>query len=774
MSRVQDLAPRKELAWQVCSLAQRQALEYEFHKRAEAYNELDDLYCRHQPTIITTWNATNEHERRTILKEAWPKMTAELTPDLTAPLTREYSLWPCLNLAFLAGNPTVLLTFLYYRTTSLPIAYVFADFLSAHLEKAGTGTHFPWADALSEEHSDRLETEVAINFSPVEPYYALAEQSLLSLPSAVPLTLNIITARKHIEIQSHLYQVLANIAREIMNNSGIPASQWQDAAYPPRKRNQLTTPDSDGSECVLRWHYGSPWFNHARIFDLIDAQVDKVSKYLSDLRFDPAIFDKAMIESDDMALISRPSYPEDSPDRTMRFLAQVQCVPRAIQDVDKWTALQGFCYDMPATPSPTMASLDYAVFYYHLDQMMRFTFEKFSEVFEGTDPTSSAYFELDLDLDEVRGETTQKLLQKTYNNLLLLRSAEIPYNKAAAVLDYLQRALRSPKCRVRSVVRRLLEALIVLVACRNHLCLYMAPHADPLVERWPKETLNEFLHISRSHHQETWPNLRKKETWTMVASVGGIFHHDMDEEQTSKDSSARQKAEHYFDRSWEELIDILYDQEALSDITTKILRRQFCRPHWEVSEPEQTAEDDLESEECPKLVNTAFKCLWDETRAAQEERQRLELAAMRLHNEESQAQPPEPATTTETAAEEGPSSDRPTPSGNPVILVSEDTFHVLRMLFHDPENLSTGGELDWNELLKAMEDIGFIHDGSRSGSRHSFKPDPSRLAVTSSISFHDEHRAKVSRRKARYFGKDMNRLYDWNLETFAIRPRLRV
>lgn len=762
------VALRKEVAWKTCLLAQRQGLEYELRRRAEGYSELVDLYSRHQAIITTTWNATTESQRRAMLKKAWPKMTAELTPDLTAPLTREYSLWPCLNLVFLAENPSVLLAFLYYRATNFPTAYVFADMVSAHVEKASPDTHFPWAKLISQEHVDRLQKEVAINFIQVEPYYLVAKPSSTSSP----VIFHILLARERIEIQSHLYQVLANIAKEIMNSSGIPACQWHDAVYPRRRAFELTTPDSDGSESVLRWYYGPPEFNHARVRELIDAHVDEVRAHLLDLRLSPAVFDEVIQEADNITLLSNPSYLEGAPEPLRRFMAQVKSVTRAVQEVDKWTALQDFCYDMPETKASLTTFLPYMVFNSQLVSMLRFLFQALSGVCPGTDPTSSGYF--DLNPAEKIGEKTQKLLQKTYNNLPLLRSPKIPINSAAAILDYLQRALKSPKCRVRPVVRPLLEALIVLAACQNHVRFYMTPNEQHKIEYCDDETINEYIDILKSHHQETWVNLNKKAIWVMIARAQRPFQHDVDEEQTSGDSLARQKTEQDFDKSWEELIDILDAHEGLSDVTARILRQPFCRPHWDLFEPEQTAEDVSESEECPKLDNTAFKCLWDETTAAQEERLRLELAAMRIDDGETQAQAPGPASNTEAEAEQPSSSDQPTPSGNPVILVSEDTFHVLRMLFYDPDNLNTEGELDWNDLVKAMEDIGFVHDGSRAGSRHSFKPDPSRLTVTSSIGFHDEHRAKISRQKARYFGKDMTRAYDWNLETFAIRPRLRV
>lgn len=108
---------RRDQPFAACLATHEQDFRSEVCKRQTAYSELRNVYWRHQETIATIRTSATEQERRQLLKQAWPSITANLPTDITVPPTksREYALWPYLNLEVLAQSPALLLRLLFYR-----------------------------------------------------------------------------------------------------------------------------------------------------------------------------------------------------------------------------------------------------------------------------------------------------------------------------------------------------------------------------------------------------------------------------------------------------------------------------------------------------------------------------------------------------------------------------------------------------------------------------------------------------------------------------------
>ena len=100
----------------------------------------------------------------------------------------------------------------------------------------------------------------------------------------------------------------------------------------------------------------------------------------------------------------------------------------------------------------------------------------------------------------------------------------------------------------------------------------------------------------------------------------------------------------------------------------------------------------------------------------------------------------------------------------PRFKVSKRSFKIFTALFFTPKEENPPGEIAWSEFLSAMASVGFsikkLH-----GSAWAFKPVDD-LFNRSTI-FHEQHpSSKVPFKMARRFGKRLEKLLGWSIESF--------
>jgi hypothetical protein len=656
------------------------------------------------------------------LKNAWPKITTDLPTDMDAPFSREYALWPCLNLLVLTKNPEVLLRLLYHRATNSAGMYQDIDVNSIHGKKDSPFAHFPWACRLSPVQLERLGA-IPVLLTNDAPYYTRIAQTYRHDRTVGSRIFNLTFGLKMIEVQAHIYRVLADVGLEIMKISNIPEHLWWDGRVYPRL-TPIEPPIDDFQELggLLQHQYGPPMFDYSRICKLLEAQVTKVTDKLLHLRANPHTFEVSVRNE---SLLSNPLAAKVKTEQEFDILEEQTwmnsleaLVTTTLGDVDRWTGLRDVCYEIPAVFSPARSAA-FLVFNEHVEETIKYFYESFQEIEPGTGPLSSGYFSVQS--SENMGAKALKRLHALHGKLILLRKGRKKHfedNKSKTILSILQRELTRSRCPLNSRVQRLVEGLAIATECQIQATLYMAKWKRILEADRRSRVKMALAKASLHRYIETWKDLKEDGTWKELGHCGVLelgFPRDGRFEcpagKSREDLDVRRRATHNLDKFWKELVYFLEDREAISDLTVRLLRDQTERQRLHRSEPDQAASDD-DKEKCPELVGTSLKSLWDETSFAKEEKRRLGSATTTA--EATQERLVEPDAT-------GPRNNGLTPPsplpGPRKILVKRETFDVLRMLWYDRDNGRPSSTLDWSDFARAMEAMGFHFDGGRSGSR---------------------------------------------------------
>lgn len=601
--------------------------------------------------------------------------------------------------------------------------YQHVDLNSIYETKDKPYANFPWACRLSTLHFYKL-GRIPVRLTNAAPWYFRIAEAHLHDPDFGVLNVNMIAGRRMIEIQAHLYRVLVDVCTEIMKLSSIPQDQWLNwRVYPPRTPNEPPIGDVQEMSGLLQRYYGPPKFDNLRIRELLNAQVSKVTDLLLDLRANPQSLEACVLKE---RLRSDPSASNVKLEEDFNLLEEKTwmdsvrtCVATALEDVDRWTGLRDACYELPVDFSPA-ESVFFLAFNQHVQEIKKYLFKTFEQIPPGTDPLSSGYFSIN-PVEKI-GPKTEKRLHTLHAKLVLLtgerKRRDLEANVLESILGSLQVDLGRSKCPINSEVRRLVEGLALVTECEVQTTIYMAKFKR-IFEADRKDRV-KMAHAQTSlwQYRETWKDLRDEGTWKELRRLvllglglprGGRLKCPAEDSSDAVEVCRQSEQKH--DKFWEELTYFLEDREVISGLTVRLLRDQSARQQLHRSEPVLAASAD-DNEECPKLVDTSLKSLWDETSSAKQERRRLESAPTSTGATQERL--------VELNATSPPGNGPPAPCSRPgprKILVKEETFDVLRMLWNDKEDGRPSGTLDWSDFTRAMDSMGFHFDGGRAGSR---------------------------------------------------------
>ncbi|KAI9879339.1 MAG: hypothetical protein M1830_008799 [Pleopsidium flavum] len=252
-----------------------------------------------------------------------------------------------------------------------------------------------------------------------------------------------------------------------------------------------------------------------------------------------------------------------------------------------------------------------------------------------------------------------------------------------------------------------------------------------------------------------------------LANVGtpseGRFHYPSDKRRTQQSIRAMREAEQHLDLFW---------RTADQQFASKIGRSQHQAIQHLLSEDrevQRTPEwvEPIEGpsrgtgSETPEVPYRNF----DQLRLDREERtQRTVLSENNLPaktkiKSRGAVQPTEPVTATEQLEQHKPDIQ-------PTFAVSKRAFKVFSILFHNPAQSDTPGQVAWSDFLHAMAATGFAPE-KLYGSVWQFTP--TKLDVERSIQFHEPHpRREIPFRTARRHGRRLNRAYGWSGNMFVV------
>ena len=128
------------------------------------------------------------------------------------------------------------------------------------------------------------------------------------------------------------------------------------------------------------------------------------------------------------------------------------------------------------------------------------------------------------------------------------------------------------------------------------------------------------------------------------------------------------------------------------------------------------------------------------------------------------------ATESVSAEIEAPLIDNALPAPA-IIAVNNRARKVFSVLFHNPMQDFSPGEIPWSEFLYALSSVGFAVE-KQQGSAWLFTPS---IPGNRPIIFHEPHPSnKIPIHQAQRHGRRLQRVYDWTNETFvtAKSPRL--
>ncbi|KAK0744793.1 hypothetical protein B0T21DRAFT_358403 [Apiosordaria backusii] len=725
----------------------------------ETYNTLHAIVTRHEETIQKRWVKKSGQQRRKVLLECWPGMSAVHRPDFEAfrketmeqrdqgTKYRESFMWPYINQEDLS-KPKSLLLLLNARARHHPSHFAAADITAirfgvvtnAIVRVFLNGYVMILNDAMDPDKYGEL---IAWDDHPDAFEWMHTQKQFLPGDGLIVL-----------EIQERILRFLLDCSKAILHD--IPEDKLTSGTYSVRPEPHLKTEvEANGFESLAVMAAETPYRLPARIdFKrmelLLEAKVSAAKDHIWALREDPGYFADRIVDirehrqemlKDIMGDIHPALRPGAGAIVGARVIANI--VIEAYSELEIFTELHRqakelrLLHDKHATRAlrqNVVASPPMRRFFVRQQPPSATT----SQIVVMSRPGNT--------LTKVEGHLNW-LLSTLWEDGRMLFLADMPL-----VLDELERLLQTEPRAADLISSRIAE--IISNASIISRCLGQINQYQPWARGFDSAEVDKLEGIQQGFA-----------VWAKPLSymVEGI--RDQDFHRTKENVEALRGAERNLGEFWRAVDEIVdFNCEHLQGTVTRALlsekRMLQCTPEW-VDSGSVTEKKRQQRNAASGGVESLFKPL-----------------STLYFSEETAGQPKVPITAKAKTKTKGESKEtslppvshehvdnraEPTP-----IRVDSRALKVFRTLFFNPGVTSSPGEVSWQDFIYAMTSTGLFSAEKLYGSAWQFQ----RLDTESQtrIQFHQPHpRGKIPFTMARRMGRRLTRAFGWIGGMFVLR-----
>ncbi|KAI9831131.1 MAG: hypothetical protein M1819_005219 [Sarea resinae] len=759
------------------------------------WTTLQAILEKHEDVIRKRWMKKSKEQRKKILLQAWPNMSAAHRPDFVAfrkegrskPKINKFKdayLWPYINLEDLTPGKSLLL-FLNARGRHLPQMFAYSDFEATHLGRITLALIPPFLNEysiyLTGDSPETYGRLVSWDDDPEACSQQVTEHGLAFHPGEALMIL---------EIQKEIMRFLVECCENILQDL-LPGS-LTDPQFTPQPEPPAITGDPREWPTLAAINAEAPYrvpahLDFDRLLALISAQRSAAEDQIWALREDPGYFGdlvKDWSEHRQETLLDTHGKTHPNLNKPLFWEYVLGSVVTdaygafifwdlVYQQVTKLAALKIKYADVisPKDNLPEEYLKAILKLRFLLKESTKGPIFSLKQGLVASGPFRQKFENLPQDSDStiIRTKTKGGIGDDFLLFLFtcLWDEKQLSLLRLTNVMDEIERTIQTvpgQKDRLTSWVARVYSSLGVIAGALHQIDMY---------QPWANGFENDAMQYQEAMESEYTQDLsevanlvnklRGGQCFKLGVPSDGRFHYPSDKRRTQQTTEAMRKAESNLDLFWQK-VDQTYKARTgrtLQDAIRHLLTtdRQIERtPEWTApppppptaKQPKTNAEDSpiyrpfsqlsLDRKEDPSTLPSPAKTTKVKTRGT--------------------PSTPFPSTTTTTTT---PTDPRHLPAAPPPqIHVPKRAYKVLTTLFPTPSATFTDppGEIAWTDFLAAMHSVGFSPE-KLYGSVWQFAP-PRGMAVERSIQFHEPHpRGKLAFRVARQFGRRLARAYGW-------------
>ncbi|KAB2101763.1 hypothetical protein AG0111_0g9460 [Alternaria gaisen] len=760
-------------------------------KLFEDHDTLKRTIERHEETIRKRWNKKTNAQRKQILLEAWPVMSAQHRPDIAAwrqhSRTKEAYMWPYINLEDLVKR-TPLLLLLHYRGRHQPYEFVHSDLKQARLGEVSGITMPGFLNEYTMLFVDRTAPETygeLVSWNDDDAAFENMSNGVGMHPGH---------GLQALEIQQRIWAFLVKCCRillqdfistvesEVFPNPGPPATQDENA--------MLLEVVSLEAPYRLPAH-----LDFDRLKAMASAERNSREDHLWSMREDPGYFAEAMQElsehRQEMLLDTRgkphPTLKEAGrPLFWNRVLGSAVVAAyfgfatfdEVVKQVEKVASTYEACKeslngeeDLPTDLFDAFQNLRFLLDAAKTDLVLNLKVGLFASppirqfcVREPQQPNTSKIRSM---FQPPRSDHAVNRLMPLFN--ILFNDEQLFLFGLHTITDEIGRLIRTDPAvatLISPYIAGRISSLSVVSECLHQLHLFQ-PWARK-IEDGMELKKDE---LSRQYYQtfKGWANImginnfEGSQVYKYADPTDGKFDYPAHRRRNKQNVEIMRKAEASLDAFWE-AVDRQYKSRSAGsqhDKVTHLLSKDRAvqrTPPWE--EPDKTKNS--ASVAPVEYVYQPFSSVYhDATKQITGvfDRATLDEPAVKPKTRGNAPQPVEPT---------APATATQDKQLQPIFTVDKRAHKVFKSLFHLPYNTNLPGEVPWSDFLHAMVLIGFSAEKMH-GSAWNFTPNTIDAGVERSIQFHEPHPSnKLPMLLARRYGRRLARNFGWSGDMFRL------
>ncbi|OCK75654.1 hypothetical protein K432DRAFT_308042 [Lepidopterella palustris CBS 459.81] len=773
------------------------------------WNALKNILDRYEAVIRKRWIKKSQEQRKIILLEAWPDMSAKHRPEFHAlrretddqrkagTRFREAYLWPSINLEDLCRGKT-LLQFLNTRGRYLPATFVSADLESLHVglfSGAIGGTYM-------------VNCEMALQGDTPATYGKVTLSDYLSQMAGKGQTAG--EGLDILEVQERVLRFLLDISRIILKDKNGSLADIPRSPLPePPPLNAGSTEWRSAAVLAAEAPYTVPHrVDLASLKALASARLADAEDHFWALREDPGYFtdfigDWSEHSSEAILVYGKKRHPDlTNPITKQKFWDRTlgSVVHFAYENIFSWRTMQqqlnqlieleqsiGSFQFQREEEHPEYLLVLRRIKYFLEHRLIPEAVMRLMVHFPAS-PSMRNLFQLLPDHNGYGGFSvyprTDEGIIESKDYMIWLYAQMIDdtrfqvcgFANLATEFDRLTQSNAKQKARVTPFLYHVFEGLGLVSELQNQLSIYrpriflqrgnkiLASREEKDLGDWASKLVEPMFNVTKYLSKEL-----SGETCIHLGAEGdpttGRFYYPVSKRRTKETNDAMQRAEQNLDSLWAK-----FDEQLRSKVgpdTYMVIQgmipsqRQLQRtPDW--VEP-------LQSKEVKAVQSDDLQLVEDVARINLELEERSNRTVARDLPTVARTKP-KTRGVTQTAIDTAPLPEELPPGTlsdkQPTFILKRRAFKVFSTIFHNPLSQDQPGEIPWVDFLYAMVSTGFVPE-KLYGSVWQFNP--TNLDVERSIHFHEPHpHSKIPFRVARRIGRRLNRAYGWTGARFAL------